>query len=57
MTGTRRCGGSRWSALKNGSPRPDTIQLLTSVGDDDEQPRELREAAAKVAQLLAARGK
>jgi HEAT repeat protein len=39
-------------ALKNGSARPDTIQLLTSVGDDDEQPRELREAAAKVAQLL-----
>jgi uncharacterized protein (UPF0147 family) len=39
-------------SLKNGSPRPDTIQLLASVGDDDEQPRELREAAAKVAQLL-----
>jgi HEAT repeat protein len=39
-------------ALKNGSARPDTIQLLASVGDDDEQPRELREAAAKVAQLL-----
>ena len=39
-------------ALKNGSARPDTIQLLASVGDDDEQPRELRDAAAKVAQLL-----
>jgi len=39
-------------SLKNGSPRPDTIQLLASVGDDDEQPRELREAAAKVAQTL-----
>jgi HEAT repeat protein len=39
-------------ALKNGSARPDTIQLLTSLGADDEQPRELREAAAKVAQLL-----
>jgi hypothetical protein len=39
-------------ALKNGSARPDTIQILTSLGDDDEQPRELREAAAKVAQLL-----
>jgi HEAT repeat protein len=39
-------------ALKNGSARPDTIQILSSVGDDDEQPRELREAAAKVAQLL-----
>lgn len=40
------------AALKNGSARPDTIQLLTSLGDDDEQPRELREAATKVAQLL-----
>ena len=39
-------------ALKNGSSRPDSIQLLTALGQDDEQPRELREAAAKVAQLL-----
>ena len=39
-------------ALKNGSPRPDTIQILSSLGADDEQPRELREAATKVAQLL-----
>jgi len=39
-------------ALKNGSARPDTIQILASLGADDEQPRELREAAAKVAQLL-----
>jgi hypothetical protein len=39
-------------ALKNGSARPDTIQLLGSLGGDDEQPRELREAATKVAQLL-----
>ena len=44
-------------SLKNGSPRPDTIQLLVSIGDDDEQPRELREAAAKVAQLLRRKGK
>src|SRR4029077_2918733 len=29
------------AALKNGSPRPDTIQILASLGDDDEQPREL----------------
>lgn len=43
-------------ALKNGSPRPDTIQILRSLGDDDEQPRELREAAAKVAQLLRRKG-
>jgi hypothetical protein len=39
-------------ALKNGSARPDTIQILVSLGDDDEQPRALRDAAAKVAQLL-----
>jgi HEAT repeat protein len=43
-------------ALKNGSSRPDTIQILRSLGDDDEQPRELREAAAKVAQLLRRKG-
>jgi HEAT repeat protein len=39
-------------ALRNGSARPDTIQILTSLGDDDEAPRELREAASKVAQQL-----
>ncbi|MFZ1881906.1 MAG: HEAT repeat domain-containing protein [Gaiellaceae bacterium] len=39
-------------ALRNGSSRPDTIQILSSLGDDDEQPRELRDAATKVAQLL-----
>jgi len=39
-------------SLRNGSARPDTIQILTSLGADDEQPRELREAAAKVAQVL-----
>lgn len=39
-------------ALRNGSPRPDTVQILTSLGQDDEQPRELRDAAAKVAQAL-----
>jgi hypothetical protein len=39
-------------ALKNGSPRPDTIQILASLGDDEEAPRELRETAAKVAQAL-----
>ncbi len=44
-------------SLKNGSPRPDTIQLLASIGDDDEQPRELREAATKVAQTLRRKGK
>ena len=39
-------------ALRNGSARPDTIQILTSLAADDEQPRELRDAAGKVAQAL-----
>jgi hypothetical protein len=39
-------------ALRNGSAQRDTIQILASLGDDDEQERELREAATKVAQLL-----
>jgi HEAT repeat protein len=39
-------------ALKNGSGRPDTIQILTSLGEDDAQERELRQAAGTVAQLL-----
>ena len=43
-------------ALKNGSSRADTIQILASLGESDEQPRELRDAAAKVAQLLRRKG-
>jgi uncharacterized protein (UPF0147 family) len=39
-------------ALRNGSSRPDTIQILAALGEDDEQPRELRDAATKVAQQL-----
>jgi HEAT repeat protein len=39
-------------SLKNGSSDRATIQLLEGVSGDDEQPRELREAAAKVAQAL-----
>jgi len=38
--------------LRNGSARPDTIQILQSLGANDEQPRELRDAATKVAQAL-----
>jgi HEAT repeat protein len=38
--------------LKNGSPQRDTVLLLQSLGEDDDQPRELREAATKVAALL-----
>lgn len=39
-------------ALKNGSADRATIQILSSLGSDDEQPRELREAATKIAQQL-----
>ena len=39
-------------ALRNGSPQRDTIGILAALGDDDEQDRELREAATKVAQYL-----
>ena len=43
-------------SLKNGPARPDTIQILAALGDDDEQPRELREAASRVAQVLRRKG-
>jgi HEAT repeat protein len=39
-------------SLKNGSSDRATIQLLEGFAGDDEQERELREAAAKVAQSL-----
>jgi HEAT repeat protein len=39
-------------ALRNGSPQPDTIRILSSLAENDEQNRELREAAGKVAQVL-----
>jgi HEAT repeat protein len=39
--------------LKNGSAQRDTQVLLEGLADDDEQSRELRDTARKVAQLLA----
>jgi hypothetical protein len=38
--------------LKNASPQPDTIRLLKGLADDDEQDRELRDAARKVSEVL-----
>jgi uncharacterized protein (UPF0147 family) len=38
--------------LKNGSPNRDTIVILEGIAGDDEQPRELREAAKRIAALL-----
>jgi hypothetical protein len=43
-------------ALRNGSARPDTIQILAALGENDEATRELREAASKVAQALRRKG-
>jgi HEAT repeat protein len=38
--------------LKNGSPQRDTVVLLTGLSQDDEQDRELRQVAGKIAELL-----
>ena len=38
--------------LRNGSPQRDTITILEGIAADDEQDRELREAARRVAALL-----
>ena len=38
--------------LRNGSPQRETIVLLSGLADDDEESRELREAARKVAAQL-----
>jgi HEAT repeat protein len=39
-------------ALRNGSADRGTIQLLEGLSGDDEQPREVRDAAGKVGQAL-----
>ena len=39
-------------SLKNGSPQPETIRLLSGLGDNDDEDAEVRQTAAKVAQLL-----
>jgi hypothetical protein len=38
--------------LKNGSPQSDSIVLLEGIAGDDEQDRELRDAAKRVAAVL-----
>ena len=42
--------------LKNGSPQRETILLLSSIADDDEQERELRAAARKIGDGLKKKG-
>jgi HEAT repeat protein len=43
--------------LKNGSPSRDTIVMLEGLANDDEQDRELREAAKRVAAHLTKKGR
>jgi hypothetical protein len=38
--------------LKNGSPQANTVQLLNGLADQDDQERELREIARRVAAAL-----
>jgi HEAT repeat protein len=42
--------------LKNSSSQQDTIRLLNGLAGDDEQARELRDAAHKVAEVLRKKG-
>jgi HEAT repeat protein len=42
--------------LKNGSPQRETILLLSSLAEDDEQARELRDAARKIGEFLRKKG-
>jgi HEAT repeat protein len=39
-------------SLKNGSPRPDTIQLLRGIADADDEDRDVRKTAQVVAAAL-----
>ncbi|HEY3922030.1 MAG TPA: HEAT repeat domain-containing protein [Gaiellaceae bacterium] len=45
------------ASLKNGSSDRATIALLDGMAGDDEEERELREVAAKIAQVLKRKGK
>ena len=42
--------------LNNGSPQRETILLLNSLGDDEEQSPELRAAARKIGEALRKKG-
>jgi hypothetical protein len=42
--------------LNNGSPQRETILILNTLADDDEQAGELRAAARKIAETLRKRG-
>jgi HEAT repeat protein len=38
--------------LRNASPQPDTIRLLHGLAEDEDQERQLRDAARKVGDVL-----
>jgi hypothetical protein len=42
--------------LKNGSPQRETILILSTIADDDEQDRELRTTAGKIGEQLRKKG-
>jgi 3-methyladenine DNA glycosylase AlkC len=42
--------------LRNGSPQRETILILSSIADDDEQDRELRNTAGKIGEQLRKKG-
>jgi hypothetical protein len=42
--------------LGNGSPQRETILILSTLADDDEQDSELRAAARKIGETLRKRG-
>jgi HEAT repeat protein len=43
--------------LRNGSPQRETVTILEGVGADDDEDRELRAAAKRVAELLKKKGR
>jgi hypothetical protein len=45
------------ACLKNGSPQRETIVILDGLANDDEEDRELRGAAKRVAELLRKKGR
>ena len=55
-TTTRPCAGSPSICLDHGSPQRETILLLSSIADDDEQDKELRAAAGKIGERLRKKG-
>jgi hypothetical protein len=45
------------ACLKNGSPQRETVVILEGVAADDDEDRELRSGAKRVAELLKKKGR